>query len=196
MERKIGLLVVDPQNDFFPGGALGVADGNKIINPTNRMLDIARKNGWRMAVSRDWHLADSKHFEKWPPHCVQNTWGAEYHKDLNLKGTKVISKGMGVNDDGYDAFGIEEKAYSLEDKKTLQQHLGRLGILYVAGLATDYCVKNAVLSAIKLGYTVHLLTDAIAAVNLKKEDGKKALLEMEKAGAILTTSEQAAKLYD
>ena len=81
---KKALLVVDVQNDFCPGGSLAVTDGDQVVGPLNRLIAFAEENGWEIYFSRDWHPAETKHFEKWPVHCVQNTRGAEFHPDLQF----------------------------------------------------------------------------------------------------------------
>lgn len=182
-EIEAAVLVVDVQNDFCPGGSLAVKNGNKVIKPLNKLLSYARAKGLPMAASRDWHPENTVHFETWPAHCIQNTKGAEFHPDLNLSGVTVFSKGMGNNDNGYSPFeGIDSQG------KSLREFLEKVKrIIYIGGLATDYCVKAAVLDAIRLEYDTYLLMDAIKAVDLNKGDGEKAIEEMVKAGAKLTT---------
>ena len=173
------LVVVDVQNDFCPGGSLAVADGDLVVGPLNRLIAFAAENGWEIYFSRDWHPAETKHFEKWPVHCVQNTRGAEFHPDLQLpknpQDFQVISKGMGEADD-YSAFdgGMRPGA----------EHL------YVGGLATDYCVLWTVDRALELGYRVTLLQDACRAVDLKPGDGERALAQMRQNGARIATTEE------
>jgi len=95
------LFIVDVQNDFLPGGALPAPRGNQIINEINRIMDQFDL----VLASRDWHPGDSKHFERWPPHCVRNTLGAAYPDELDAgKIEKDFLKGTGNMDDGYSAF--------------------------------------------------------------------------------------------
>lgn len=179
---KKALLIVDVQNDFCPGGALAVKDGDKVIEPLNRMTAYALKNDWEIFVSRDWHPADTKHFEKWPVHCVQNTHGAMLRQDLKLHGRMyIVTKGTSKNDDGYSPF--EGTIYG----RPLDEYLREFKIkdLYIGGLATDYCVKAAALDAVRNGYKTYLLLDACRAVNLNPDDGQKAIQEMSNAGVIL-----------
>ncbi|MFQ3611939.1 MAG: isochorismatase family protein, partial [Fimbriimonadales bacterium] len=143
-----------------------------------------------VAASRDWHPANTQHFAefggKWPPHCIQGTHGAEFHPDLRLPvGTVILSKGTSTTDDGYSAFEGHT-----DDGKTLLQLLDERGVqtLLVGGLATDYCVRASVLDALKHGFRVQLLTDAIRGVNLQPEDSARALAEMQQAGAELIES--------
>src|SRR5437867_9649505 len=100
------LLLVDPQNDFCPGGSLPVAEGDRIMPVLNAWADAAAKRGVPIFVSRDWHPARTTHFKDqggvWPPHCVMDTRGAEFHADLRLpNGAVVVSKGMGATEDAY-----------------------------------------------------------------------------------------------
>lgn len=184
-ETESAVLIVDVQNDFCPGGSLAVKDGDKVVAPLNRMLDFAQLRGYPMAVSRDWHPEVSSHFDKWPKHCVEETPGAAFHKDLNLNGVTVFSKGMSDKDDGYSPFeGIDVNGNSLE---TFLVNVKRI---YVGGLATDYCVRAAVLDALKKEYEVYLLLDAIKAVDITPGDGEKAISEMIALGANLTTVEK------
>ena len=137
-------------------------------------------------ATRDWHPKETKHFKKfggqWPEHCVENTTGAKFHPRLKLPpNTIIISKGMDPEADSYSAFqGSYDKR--TEFKKVLINL--KIKTLFVGGLATDYCVKSTVLDALKLGYKVNLLTDAIKGVNLKSDDSVKAIAAMIQHGAI------------
>src|SRR5690606_19482878 len=98
---KKALLIVDVQNDFCPGGALAVKDGDKVVPVINGIIDKFDL----VLASKDWHPVDSVHFEKWPVHCVQNTYGADFHPDLQTdKIDRVLLKGTQNKDDGYSAF--------------------------------------------------------------------------------------------
>ena len=175
------VLAVDVQNDFCPGGNLAVKNGDEVVSPINRMFMLANELEWKKAASRDWHPADTKHFDIWPAHCVQDTPGAKFEDRLNLSGVTVFSKGMSEKDDGYSPFeGVDQEG------KTLDQFLGNAKRIYIGGLATDYCVRAAVLDAIKREYEVYLLLDAIRAVDVNTGDGEKAIAEMRKAGAKIT----------
>lgn len=193
-ETRPALLVVDVQNDFCPGGALAVTDGDKIIEPTNKAIRFFDKNGQPIFASRDWHPPDTKHFKDyggiWPAHCIADTRGAKLHPDLKITGpTYIITKGTSKNDDGYSPF--EGTAYG----RPLNELLRALKVteLFVCGLATDYCVKAACLDARKLGYTVYLMTDACKAVKLKPGDEALALNEMANAGVIFTTTDEVLR---
>jgi nicotinamidase/pyrazinamidase len=183
------LVVVDLQNDFCPGGALGVRDGNAIVPVVNRYLDRFGRAGAPIFLSRDWHPAVTGHFQAyggvWPPHCVQGTSGAAFHPGLAPPpGAVVVSKGMDPQQDAYSAFQAEDPS-----GQALPAILAARGVrrLYVGGLATDYCVRATALDALREGFEVVVLADAIGAVDLAPGDGARALEEMRGAGARLTT---------
>lgn len=190
--RDTALLIVDVQNDFCPGGALPVPEGDAVVVPLNALAEKVAREGGLVVASRDWHPRTTRHFAefggKWPVHCVQSTPGAEFHPDLRLpEGTVIVSKGTSEQDDGYSAF--EGRT---DEGKTLQEVLSERGIrkVLVGGLATDYCVRASALDALQHGYEVYLLTDAIRGVNLQPDDSARAVAEMESAGAKLTTTLQ------
>jgi nicotinamidase/pyrazinamidase len=167
------------QNDFCPGGTLAVPHGDEVVAPLNKLIDEFLERGNPVYKTRDWHPPTTKHFTAyggtWPVHCVQNTEGAEFHPALrDDPRIKVISKGLG-NTDGYSAF----------DDTELGSELNNAGIheVIVGGLATDYCVKQTVLDALKQGYKVKAIEDAMRPVELKTGDGERAIEEMRAAGA-------------
>lgn len=172
------LLVVDVQNDFCPGGALAVPQGDKVVPVINRLMDHFDL----IIASKDWHPPQTVHFQKWPVHCVQNTQGAEFHPDLqSSKIEQVFFKGTGNKDDGYSAY----EATNLD----LGKYLKAKGVteLYVTGLATDYCVRASALDAVRNGFTTYVVTDAVEAVNVQPLDDEKALDEMKREGVKLVT---------
>lgn len=185
MKLKKALLTVDVQNDFCPGGTLAVAKGDKIIPNLNKYIQIFSQARLPIFASRDWHPEETRHFKKfgglWPVHCVQNTKGAQFHPGLKLpKETIILSKGMDPEKDSYSVFQAEDNQG--------MSFLNRLKILkvkelYIGGLATDYCVKFSVIDALKNGFKVKLLMDAIKGVDLKKGDSEEAINEMVKMGA-------------
>ena len=188
-EPKQALLVVDVQNDFCPGGTLAVERGDEVVAPLNRLIDEFLQRGAPVYKSRDWHPATTKHFAKyggtWPVHCVQNTRGAEFHPALrDDPRIVVVSKGLGDTD-----------CYSAFDETELAAQLHQQGIeqVLVGGLATDYCVKNTVLDALKHGFKVKALKDAIRAVDLQPGDGERAIEEMRAAGAEIVSTDVSAK---
>lgn len=178
---KKALLIVDVQNDFCPGGALGVKDGDKVVAVINAIIDK-----FDIAISsQDWHPAESVHFKNWPVHCVAETKGADFHPDLEKEKINLkLLKGTENKDDGYSAF--EATNASLAD----YLHENKISNLYVCGLTTDYCVKASVLDALNHGFHVHVITDAIKPVNARPGDDKRALNEMFRAGATLISSEE------
>ena len=186
--RTAALLIVDVQNDFCPGCALAVAQGDQIVQQINNISSRFFADG-RILASRDWHPENTEHFKKWPPHCVQGTRGAEFHPNLNLSGARVISKGFGAKDDGYSLF---EGVYIRERDWPLSPEILLHGCdeIYICGLATDYCVKATALDARKLGFNTYLLLDACRAVNMRPDDGDKAIEEMIGAGVIITTTDE------
>jgi len=185
MKLKKALLVVDPQNDFCPGGSLAVPEGDKIIPAINKYIRIFTKAGLPVFASRDWHPKKTAHFKKfggvWPSHCIQNTKGAEFHPRLKLpKQAVLLYKGMDPEKDSYSVFQAQD--FNGMEFLNLLKYLG-IKELYVGGLATDYCVKLSVLDALKRGLKVKLLTDAIKGVNLSPTDSQRAIIEMARRGA-------------
>ena len=183
-DRKRALLLVDVQNDFCPGGALAVAEGDQVVPPLNKLIENFLERGEPVFRSRDWHPRQTKHFAEyggtWPVHCVQDTKGAEFHPDLidNIH-IRTISKGMG-----------DEDSYSAFDGTDLALQLRRLGVeeVWVGGLTTDYCVKTTVLDALKEGFRVKALKDAMKPVEVNPGDGERAIEEMRAAGAEIVNS--------
>ncbi|MDC7225449.1 MAG: bifunctional nicotinamidase/pyrazinamidase [Spirochaetales bacterium] len=179
------LIVVDIQNDFCPGGSLAVNDGDAVVPYVNRLIKSFSDSGSRVIYTRDWHPANHSSFADfggiWPAHCVAGTDGAAFHPDLiEAPGSIIISKADKTESDAYSGFEGTE----------LDKELKMLGIdnLVVAGLATDYCVKNTVLDALSKGYETVVAEDCIRAVDVQTGDGERAILEMTKAGAVFRTS--------
>ncbi len=192
-EEVDALLIVDFQNDFTPGGALPVPDGDRIAAPLNRLLDEFDL----VVATRDWHPPDHGSFRGvevdpsrwhgtdppsiWPPHCVQGTPGAELHPALErAKVDVVIDKGQDPNSQGYSGFQDTGLADLLRERGVDR--------LVVGGLATDYCVKNTVLDALELGLDVVVVEDAIGGVEAQPGDSARAVEEMQEAGASLAAS--------
>ncbi len=191
LKLRKALLVVDVQIDFCPGGALAIPEGQKIIPILNRYVKFFQKENVPIFATRDWHPKMTKHFRQfggpWPNHCVEGSAGAEFHPDLKLPTDAfVLSKGMDPEIDSYSAFQATDSNGTL-----LPNLLKNLGVaeIYIAGLATDYCVKYSVLDALKEGLKVFILTDAIAGVNRQPDDSSIALEEMVRSGATEVTSE-------
>lgn len=182
--KRRALLIVDVQNDFCPGGALAVERGDEVVGPLNHLAEEFLQRGDLVIKSRDWHPSQTKHFAAyggtWPVHCVQGTGGAEFHSALiDDPRIVIISKGTG-DEDNYSAF----------DGTDLASLLRQNGIeeIWVGGLATDYCVRQTVLDALREGFKVKAVSDAMRAVEREPGDGARAIEEMRRAGAeILTT---------
>ena len=179
------LLIVDVQNDFCPGGALGVAGGDQIVPVLNRYARRFAARGAAVFGSRDWHPHRTRHFKDhgglWPRHCVQGTRGAEFHPGLELPApSTVVSKGMDPDEDAYSCFQARDA-----EGQELPALLRARGVrrLFVGGLATDYCVKATALDAVREGLEVVVLRDAIRAVDLEPGDGARAIEEMSRSGA-------------
>jgi len=187
MKKGSALLIEDVQNDFCSGGALAVSGGDEVVPVLNRYIDRFKEERLPVFASRDWHPEGSSHFSAyggiWPVHCVQESEGARFHPELDLPADVVIlSKGMDPAEDGYSSF----EAIS-EDGKSFSEFLKERGVthLFVGGLATDYCVKNTVLEALRMGFSVTLLIDAVRGVDLRPGDSEAAIREMVLAGAIV-----------
>ncbi len=182
------LILIDIQNDFCPGGALAVPEGDQVVAPANRLMPLFDA----ILAGRDWHPADHCSFRSqggtWPPHCVAGTAGAAYHPDLDQSRiTHHLVKADTRGPDCYSEFGgHDDQGRTFDD---LLQTL-RIDTLYVTGLATDYCVRATVLDAVQNGYAVRVVRDAVRAVDVKPGDGDRALAEMERAGAQLVTSRE------
>ena len=174
------LMVVDVQNDFCPGGALPVPDGDQVIPVLNDYIKIFKKANANIFATRDWH--PSKHISfkaqggPWPPHCVQDTEGSKFHPDLKLPSeATIISKAVDPREEAYSGFEDTELADKLKNQSVKR--------IFVGGLATDYCVKNTVLDARELGFEVVLLLDAIRGINIKPDDAARAIAKMVESGA-------------
>lgn len=197
------LILVDIQNDFCPGGALAVNEGDKIIPVVNSIID---KFDYVVAT-QDWHPQTHSSFASnnegkkvgdlididglpqvmWPDHCVQDSFGAEFVNTLDKsKITKVFTKGSDESVDSYSGFFDNNH----KNDTGLNNYLKSKNVdeLYVTGLATDYCVKFTVLDALKLGYKTNVVVDAVRGVDLNQGDVDKALKEMHDAGANIVQS--------
>lgn len=177
------LLVVDVQRDFLPGGALGVADGDRVIGPVNRAIE--RFAGRPVFLTRDWHPPGHCSFQEqggpWPPHCVAGSRGAEFSEELKAPpGAQIVSKATRIDRDAYSAFAgtdLEQRLHAVNAKR-----------LFIAGLATDYCVVNTVVDAVAAGFEPVVLRDGIAAVDVQPGDGERAIEHMRELGARFVSS--------
>jgi len=193
LNENDALLVTDMQNDFLPGGALPVSEGDKLIPVINNYIKRFEAAKAHVIASRDWHPPNHISFKNqggpWPPHCVQGTEGAKFSSQLKLPNrTIVISKATDPKHEAYSAF----------NQTNLNDELMRLGVkrFFVAGLATDYCIVNTVLDARKLGYETFVLIDAIWGINVNPGDVDRAIEVMTKSGAKLVTNADFADPED
>lgn len=212
-------IVVDVQNDFCPGGALAVNSGDEVVRPINEINRFVREHGGLVAFTRDKHPEVTTHFQEyggsWPTHCIVDSKGFQFHPDLTIEEQDTVaSKGMSGQDDGYSGFDATVEpgpsvigdivADAPEKDRTLGkalEHIGRVNrnlgyrtVAFVSGLAGDYCVAataEPMLNKLKdLDVTTILVIDAIRSVNIKPDDGDKALAALEEAGALAMTSQQ------
>jgi nicotinamidase/pyrazinamidase len=195
------LLLVDIQNDFLPGGELAVLNGDEIIPIIQEIVHYPFD---LIVATKDWHPSNhgsfaNNHANKkagdhillagvdqilWPAHCIQGTWGSEFAPGWDTTEIdKVIYKGTDPDIDSYSTFydNSERRSTGLETylrEKSVKE-------LYIAGLATDYCVKYSVLDAIQLGFQPYVIVDACRGINVDSHDSHSALQLMQRAGAIL-----------
>jgi nicotinamidase/pyrazinamidase len=175
------LLVVDVQNDFLPGGSLGVPGGHAVVPVLNQYIQAFSDRDLPIYFTRDWHPENHCSFQKqggpWPVHCVVGSPGADFAPDLvQPAGVGIVSKDQLPQSNTYSGFEETELAQELRQRGVKR--------VYIGGLATDYCVLNTVKDALSNGFDVFLLTDAIRAVNVQPEDGARAIDEMLGLGAM------------
>ena len=192
MPSRIALLIVDVQKDFCPGGALGISGGDLIIPFVNSYFRLFRRYALPIFVTRDWHPPKTRHFQqfggKWPVHCVQNSEGARFHPGIELPPDAIIlSKGTDPERDDYSAFSALTDS-GLPLHRLLEQKA--IHALYIGGLATDYCVRETTLDALRAGISITLLEDAVRGVDLVAGDSERAIADMIAAGADTTTIEK------
>jgi nicotinamidase/pyrazinamidase len=178
------LLLVDLQRDFFPGGALGVKDADPLVPVVNELIRRFRGRDLPIILTRDWHTPSHVSFKErggpWPPHCVAGTDGASFHPALDVPpDARVVSKAAAADRDAYSGFQGTDLALQLRQQDVTD--------LVVAGLATEYCVKNSVLDALKEGFSVTVVEEGIRAVNVDPDDGRAAIEEMKRSGARFST---------
>ena len=193
------LVVIDVQNDFCPGGALEVPDGDAVVEKINRLADKFHVK----VFTQDWHPADHTSFAAnhagkqpfdtvdlsygtqvlWPPHCVQGTQGAEFHAGLKTSEADVIvRKGFRAGIDSYSAFFENDR----ETPTGLDGYVRSRGVekIFCAGLATDFCVRYSAVDAARLGFKVVLIEDACRAIDLDGSLGA-AMKEMRELGVAI-----------
>jgi nicotinamidase/pyrazinamidase len=201
--NRSALIVIDLQNDFCEGGALAVRDGDLIVGPVNAISPLFA----HVVLTQDWHprghvsfasvwpghaLYDSVEADGipqvlWPDHCIQGSRGADFHPDLDTDAASLIlRKGMGARLDSYSAFFENDRT----TPTGLDGWLRALGCseLYIAGLATDFCVLFTVLDALRLGYKVNIVEDAVRGVDLPPGGSARAVNEMRREGATFVQS--------
>ena len=199
------LLLVDIQNDFLPGGALAVPDGDAVIPVAMTLID--RLGADLVVATQDWHPPDHGSFASqhpgthpfevseldglvqvlWPDHCVQYTWGAALAVQLpQHRLQRVFYKGTDPRVDSYSALFDNARRRSTG----LSEYLRARGVhdLVVLGLATDYCVKFTVLDAVEQGFATTVVLDGVRAVGLDPQDGSRAVQDMHSAGARMRRS--------
>jgi nicotinamidase/pyrazinamidase len=175
---KDALIIVDVQNDFCPGGALAVAGGDEVVAILNALIPHFE----HIYTTQDWHPPNHISFKDqggtWPSHCVAGTKGAELYPGLRAERAMHIMKGTEPDKEAYSGFQRTDLAERLQDSGIKR--------LFVGGLATDYCVKNTVMDALRNGFEVVLIDDAIRGVNVNPGDSAAAIDEMHRAGAIVS----------
>lgn len=181
------LVVVDVQNDFAdPAGSLAVPGGEQVVEAANAHIAAAVAAGATIVYTQDWHPESTPHFVTgggpWPPHCVRDTWGAQLHPDLLLRG-EVVRKGV-HGEDGYSGFTVRDDATGESTQTPLADLLRAAGVveLVVLGLATDYCVKATALDARTLGWPVTVPWESVRAVDVRDGDEVRAREALERAG--------------
>jgi len=187
LDEHDALIVVDMQNDFCPGGALPVQECDRVVATLNRWIEAAQQGGAQIIASRDWHPPDHESFQeqggKWPPHCIQQSAGAEFRSDLRLPpDAHIVSKGNQSDRDSYSAFGATDLAEELRTQGVRR--------IWVGGVALDVCVKATALDGLQAGFEVHLIQNGTSPVD--QADGQRSLEEMQQAGVIVETEDPDA----
>jgi nicotinamidase/pyrazinamidase len=188
-DAATALVVVDAQNDFAdPAGSLSVRGSEEAVRAMNEQIRAAAAAGSTVAYTQDWHPEHTPHFAQdggiWPVHCVADSWGASFHPALDLVEGPVVRKGT-EGEDGYSGFTVRDPRTGETRPTALEGQLRARGIerVVVVGLATDYCVQATALDAVRLGFDVTVLREAIRAVDLREGDGETAIAAMRQAGA-------------
>ncbi len=187
-DQCTALIVVDVQNDFAdPRGGLYVPGGDEVVAVANDAIRRATDAHALVVLTQDWHPPSTPHFAKdggiWPVHCVADTWGAQLVMGLEPAGP-VIRKGVG-GEDGYSGFAVRDPRTGSESETGLADLLREHGVerVVIVGLATDYCVKETALNAIREGFATTVLENGVRAVDQQPGDGARALDELARAGA-------------
>lgn len=213
LRRRVAVVNVDVQNDFCPGGALAVPRGDEVVPVINKITQFVAQQlpyvgnhssilsylravwkwiicKWDIYFSCDEHPEITSHFKKYPKHCVVNTPGAQFHKDLLIPASAhIVAKGILPDKDDFSALSPDGRVKGTDYNLLTSLRKKRIGTLIVTGLAGNICVKLTVLDALKLGFKVYVVIDAIRSINFQPNDHEEALTEMVNAGAILITSD-------
>jgi nicotinamidase/pyrazinamidase len=185
-DEAAALIVVDVQNDFAdPSGSLYVKAGDEVVGPVNAEIDAAAEAGAAVVYTQDWHPSSTPHFAKdggiWPVHCVADTWGAELHPDLDVRGP-VVRKGTN-GEDGYSGFSVRDPRTGATSETQLESLIEPSARrLIVVGLAGDYCVKETALDGMRLGYDVEVPLVLTRFVNLEPGDDERSIHQLREAG--------------
>jgi len=189
-DLRTALIVVDVQNDFAdPRGSLYVRRGEEVVPFLNREIERAFDGGASVVYTQDWHPPVTPHFRKdggiWPVHCVRDTWGAQFHPGLRVAESATIVRKGEDGGDAYSGFSVRDPQSGDVTATRLESILRarNADTLVIAGLATDYCVADTTVDAIKLGHTATVLLEGIRAVDLQLGDGDLAIERMRAAGA-------------
>lgn len=194
------LVTVDVLNDFVDG-SLAVTDGEQVIQPLNQLARAVRASMGRVALPRDWHPAQTPHFDNWPVHCVAGTEGADFCPSLDVQPEDtILDKGMGQTD-GYS--GMEGVSKDNETLESIVEPNGRHENvrIYIGGLATDYCVRATALGLAErfkdyASVEIHAIPETMRAVNIQPDDGAVAIAEMAAAGVHITSLDDALAMID
>jgi nicotinamidase/pyrazinamidase len=179
LNKTDALIVIDIQNDFLSGGSLPVPSGEEVIRVLNDYIEVFKKARGNIFATRDWHPANHVSFREnggiWPAHCIRETKGAQFHPKLSLpKNVIVISKATEPVEEAYSGFDNTNLLKELKKKKVIR--------VFIGGLATDYCVKNTVLDALKFGFETFLLIDASRGIDSTPGDVQRAIDLMQNNG--------------
>ncbi|MCL2759860.1 MAG: nicotinamidase [Treponema sp.] len=187
--QKTLLLLVDVQNDFCPGGALAVNDGNAVVAPLNALSRALTGKGGRVAATQDWHGAGHSSFAQWPVHCVQGTKGADFHENLDLKPVSIIiRKGFRQELDSYSAFFENDSSTATGLEGCIKQL--NIETVIIGGLATDYCVLYSAMDCRRLGFNTIVVSDAVRGVGQPEGSVEKAVETMKSNGIQFCTSQE------
>ena len=203
IDKNDALIIVDMQNDFIPGGSLAVEEGDLIIAGINEVAKLFKKKKAQVVLTQDWHPKNHLSFASshpgkspgdeftsndgaigpvlWPDHCVQDTKGAEFHKDLKVDlADTIIKKGMNPNVDSYSGFQDNDK----RSKTGLREYLISKNVkrIFISGLALDYCCFYTAMDGLDFGFKVYFLLDLTRGVDVPQDNVKNAIESMKNKG--------------